>query len=108
MEKDGEHHLGHQRQAGPAGHGTDQPAYHACEKNPFHGKQVSVVWEISLHGRAGRIHARGFRSKPECRDRVAEVPAALAGGLITMEQDGIFKALDGITSLEEVLKTIRE
>ncbi len=34
--------------------------------------------------------------------------AALAGGLITMEQDGIFKALDGITSLEEVLKTIRE
>jgi len=34
--------------------------------------------------------------------------AALAGGLVTMEQDGILKALDGITTLTEVLKTIRE
>ena len=34
--------------------------------------------------------------------------AALAGGLVTMEQDGILKALDGITTLTEVLKIIRE
>lgn len=34
--------------------------------------------------------------------------AAKASGMITMEQDGILKALEGITTLEEVLKTVRE
>lgn len=40
---------------------------------------------------------------------VAEIKeTALKAGMITMEQDGAIKALDGITSLSEVMKAIRE
>lgn len=34
--------------------------------------------------------------------------AAIGAGMITMEQDGILKALQGITTLNEVLKSIKE
>lgn len=34
--------------------------------------------------------------------------AAKSGGMITMEQDGIMKVLEGNTTLNEVLKTVRE
>lgn len=34
--------------------------------------------------------------------------AAKAAGMITMEQDGVLKALQGVTTLDEVLKSVRE
>lgn len=34
--------------------------------------------------------------------------AAKKGGLVTMEEDGIIKAMAGITTIGEVLKIIRE
>jgi len=40
---------------------------------------------------------------------VAEIQsAAKKSGMITMEQDGLMKAIDGITSVEEVMKAVRE
>lgn len=40
---------------------------------------------------------------------VAEIKdTALKSGMITMEQDGLIKSLDGLTAISEVMKTIRE
>lgn len=40
---------------------------------------------------------------------VAEIKdTALKSGMITMEQDGVIKALDGLTAVSEVMKAIRE
>lgn len=40
---------------------------------------------------------------------IAEIQeAAKKSGMVTMEQDGLLKAIDGVTSLEEIMKAVRE
>jgi len=78
----------------------------------YEGSGCEHCGQIGYHGRIGLYETitinpniRSLMQKPEITDFDIET-AAIADGTITMIQDGILKALDGQTSLEEVFRVI--
>ena len=83
------------------------------KKIPFYKAKPSPEAEDGFKGRIG-IH-EVLKVTPTIRDLVmrnsnsSEIEAqAKKEGLVTMVEDGIFKAVSGLTTIEEVLRVISE
>jgi type IV pilus assembly protein PilB len=81
------------------------------EKIPFYRPKTDV--EGAYQGRIGIYEVLGVSRpireaiiKGETADQIQD--QALAEGMITMSEDGIFKAVQGLTTIEEVLRAISE
>ena len=80
---------------------------------PFYRPTVSAECEDGYHGRVGLYEIMHVSSAiKELIDKRASSDAiqaqACKEGMLTMAEDGIFKAAQGLTSLEEVLRVISE
>lgn len=79
----------------------------------YKGAGCSTCHHLGFKGRVGIFELLSIDTKLQ-KLIVENAPifeiqeAAKASGMITMEQDGVLKALDGLTTLDEVLKTIKE
>ena len=83
------------------------------KKIPFYKAKPSSESEDGFKGRVG-IH-EVLKMTPTIRDLVmresnsADIEAqAKKEGMITMVEDGIFKAVSGLTTIEEVLRVVSE
>ncbi len=79
----------------------------------FTGKGCDRCNGVGLKGRTGIFEI--LELKPEIQDMLLNKPSfydikkkAKSLGMITMEQDGLIKALSGITTVSEILKAIKE
>lgn len=79
----------------------------------FHGKGCKNCDETGYKGRIGLYEV--LEVSPAIRDLVGKKAAgseirksAVSEGMTTMIQDGIIKALDGLTTIEEVLRVTKE
>lgn len=79
----------------------------------YKGKGCSKCNGLGYKGRVGIFEV--LKITPAFQDLIIKKPSlmdfkklALKEGMITMEQDGMLKAMAGITTPEEVLKTIKE
>lgn len=87
------------------------PAKAAWESIPFYKPKMSALCEDGYKGRIG-IH-EVLPVTPSLREKIvagasgdALEKEARAGGMLTMLEDGIVKAVRGITSMEEVLRAV--
>lgn len=81
--------------------------------NIYHAKGCNTCKGRGILGRS-QIH-EAFRMTPEIEDIVSSGPTvqkitqeAKRQGMVTMRQDGVIKALDGIFSMEDVLRETEE
>jgi type II secretory ATPase GspE/PulE/Tfp pilus assembly ATPase PilB-like protein len=79
----------------------------------YHGKGCATCHHIGFKGRLGifellQINAKLQKMIQENAPIFDLQAAARESGMVTMEQDGILKALAGVTTLSEVLKSVRE
>lgn len=80
----------------------------------YHGKGCDVCHGIGLKGRIGIFEV--FVMTPDIEKLVMAgdisetvlEKAAVANGMITLVQDGVLKALDGLTTLDEVFRVAAE
>lgn len=91
------------------------PIHHKPKKAPefFHGKGCEECNNIGYTGRIGIFEL--LRISPEFQKAVTEnatlhelKDVAIKGGMLTMEQDGFLKAIEGTVDIVEVLKVIKE
>jgi len=91
------------------------PLEHKPKKSPefFHGKGCKECNEIGYKGRLGIFEL--LHISPDFQRAVIEnntlhelKAVAIKGGMLTMEQDGFLKAIEGIMDISEVLKVIKE
>jgi len=78
----------------------------------YNGKGCSACNNTGYKGRIGIYEVlsvdekiRQITSKDTSSDTFQE--AAIKNGMITMKQDGVLKALDGLTTIEEVWRVTR-
>ena len=81
--------------------------------NFFHGKGCSNCGDSGYKGRMGIFEVLNFTE--ELKKLVAKKAAgaeigekAIAEGMVTMRQDGVLKAISGITTLEEVWRVTKD
>ena len=84
---------------------SDTPLWHAvgceqCNGTGFRGR-TSVVETLVVDDEIRRLILRRAEAKELQR-------AALAAGMVSMYEDGMMKALDGETTVEEVLRVTRD
>lgn len=79
----------------------------------YHGKGCKNCGDTGYKGRVGLFEVLGMTEtlkelvlKKESSYKIQEL--AVKEGMVTMLQDGILKAIDGITTLEEVWRTTKE
>lgn len=79
----------------------------------FKGKGCSACGETGYKGRIGIYEVlpvtekiRQITTGETSADTIQE--AAIAGGMITMKQDGILKAIDGLTTIEEIWRVTKD
>ncbi len=79
----------------------------------FHGKGCANCAGSGYKGRVGIFEV--FNLTNDLKEMVAKRASgtelgakAIANGMVTMKQDGILKAIDGITSLEEIWRVTKE
>lgn len=88
--------------------------YKKKELKFYHGKGCSKCAGLGYHGRIGIYEVLLMGSEIEkliLAEKVSEFEmrdVARAQGMITMIQDGIIKAIEGIVSLEEIFKATEE
>ncbi len=91
------------------------PLEHKPQKEPefFRGKGCSHCTNIGYQGRLGIFEL--LRVTPDFQKAVMEnatlaelKDVAIKNGMLTMEQDGFLKAVEGIVDIVEVLKVIKE
>lgn len=91
------------------------PIEHKPQKSPtfFHGKGCKECNQIGYKGRLGIFEF--LQVSPEFQKAATKNPTlhelkevAISGGMLTMEQDGFLKAVEGIVDVVEVLKVIKE
>ena len=79
----------------------------------FHGKGCANCSNTGYKGRVGIFEV--FNLTDELKEMVAQKTSgtqlgkkAIEQGMVTMKQDGILKAIDGITTLEEIWRVTKE
>jgi len=91
------------------------PLEHRPKKEPefFHGKGCEKCNNIGYKGRIGIFEL--LRVSPDFQKCVIEnatlhelKEVAVRDGMLTMEQDGFLKSLEGMVNIVEVLKVIKE
>jgi len=90
----------------------------AGEKHPekiefFHGKGCDNCGNSGYRGRIGIYEV--FELTNDLKEMVAKRVAggvlaeqAIKNGMVTMRQDGILKAIEGITTIEEIWRVAKE
>jgi len=90
----------------------------SSEKKPdqiklYKGKGCGTCDNTGYHGRVGIYEVLDLTN--ELKDLVNNrasgtsiAEAAIKGGMVTMKQDGILKAIEGITSIEEIWRVTKE
>jgi type IV pilus assembly protein PilB len=79
----------------------ESPGCTACNGLGFSGR-IGIFEMLPLSVELQKLISREGITVTEIQD------AAKKSGMITMEQDGLLKALDGVTSLSEVMKAVKE
>lgn len=91
----------------------DEPAFVNTAMRLFKGKGCSFCANTGYLGRVGIFEALSISEQIvklilEHASAGAIEEAAVASGMVTMKQDGYLKALEGVTTMEEVLRVAQD
>ena len=79
----------------------EAPGCDACNNLGFTGR-IGIFEMLPLNLEMQKLVSREDMTVVELKEQ------AKKSGMVTMEQDGLLKAVDGVTALSEVMKAIRE